>query len=109
MRNYCADLVQNLCLHPCLPLEGKVSAKPTDEVIFKSVRSAHTSIIYYSFAGIAYELKSGSTKPIASGMGKISYLQGMTQCRNAMQNRFSPHLRHRADAISVSVTAPVRL
>ena len=36
-------------------------------------------------------------------MGKISSLQGMTQCRNAMQNRFSPHLRHRADALTVSV------
>ncbi len=28
----CFILVQKLCLHPCLPLEGKVSAKPTDEV-----------------------------------------------------------------------------
>ena len=28
----CSDLVQKLCLHPCLPLEGKVSAQPTDEV-----------------------------------------------------------------------------
>ena len=32
----CADLVQNFALHPCLPLEGKVSAKPTDEVKFNS-------------------------------------------------------------------------
>ena len=29
-----ADLVQKLCLYPCLPLEGKVSAEPTDEVFF---------------------------------------------------------------------------
>ncbi len=28
----CADLVQNFASHPCLPLEGKVSAQPTDEV-----------------------------------------------------------------------------
>ena len=28
----CSDLVQKLCLHPCLPLEGKVSAEPADEV-----------------------------------------------------------------------------
>ena len=27
-----ADLVQNFASHPCLPLEGKVSAQPTDEV-----------------------------------------------------------------------------
>ena len=49
----CAILVQKFCAAPCLPLEGKVSAKPTDEVKFKSVRSAHTSIIHYSFAGTA--------------------------------------------------------
>ena len=28
----CSDLVQNFASHPCLPLEGKVSAQPTDEV-----------------------------------------------------------------------------
>ena len=28
----CADLVQKLCLYHCLPLKGKVSAEPTDEV-----------------------------------------------------------------------------
>ena len=64
MRKNCADLVQNLRRTLAFPFEGKVSAKPTDEVIFKSVRSAHTSIIYYSFAGTAYELKSDPTKPI---------------------------------------------
>ena len=70
MRNYCADLVQNLRRTLAFPFEGKVSAKPTDEAIFKSVRSAHTSIIHYSFAGTAYKLKLGSTKPIANGTGK---------------------------------------
>ena len=35
------------------PFEGKVSAEPTDEVEFKSVRSAHTFIIHYSLAGAA--------------------------------------------------------
>ena len=54
----CSDLVQNLCLHPCLPLEGKVSAKPTDEVKFKSVRSAHTSIIHYSLFTIHLQAQS---------------------------------------------------
>ena len=44
----CSDLVQKLCLHPLAPLEGKVPAQTTDEVKFKSVRSAHTSIIHYS-------------------------------------------------------------
>ena len=47
----CSDLVQKLCLHPCLPLEGKVSAKPADEVKFKSVRRSRTPqlfIIHYS-------------------------------------------------------------
>ena len=48
----CAILVQKLCLHHCLPLEGKVSPQVTDEVKFKSVR-LHTSIIHYSFAGTA--------------------------------------------------------
>ena len=41
-----ADLVQNLCLHPCLHLEGKVPAQPADEVKFKSVRKAHTTTIH---------------------------------------------------------------
>ena len=51
-----ADLVQKFCAAPCLPLKGKVSAKPTDEVKFKSVRRSRTPqlfTIHYSFAGIA--------------------------------------------------------
>ena len=63
----CSDLVQKLYPHPAFPFEGKVSAKPTDEVIFKSVRSAHTSIIHYSlftinysFAGTACAALTGS-------------------------------------------------
>ena len=33
----CSDLVQKLCLHPCLPLEGKVPAKPADEVFSEAL------------------------------------------------------------------------
>ena len=31
----CSDLVQNLVCTPAFPFEGKVSAKPTDEVFFQ--------------------------------------------------------------------------
>ena len=44
----CAILVQKLRTHHAFPFEGKVSPQVTDEVKFKSVRSAHTSIIHYS-------------------------------------------------------------
>ncbi len=42
----CAYLVQKLCLHPCLPLEGKVPAQPADEVKVKSVRQRRTPLLF---------------------------------------------------------------
>ena len=41
-----AILVQKFCAAPCLPLEGKVSAKPTDEVKFKFVRRSRTPQLF---------------------------------------------------------------
>ncbi len=41
-----ADLVQNLVCTLAFPFEGKVSAKPTDEVKFKSVRHRRTPLLF---------------------------------------------------------------
>ena len=52
----CSDMVQKLCLHPCLPLEGKVSAKPTDEVFSE----AH---LYCTYTYIAASRPETPAKP----------------------------------------------
>ena len=113
----CSDLVQKLCQHPCLPLRGE-GVGASRRMRWNSIRAlAHTSIIHYSLFTIHLQAQpaAGQCPPLrigfsadensTNGTGKISSLQGMAQCRGAMQKRIVPHLRHRADAIRISVSA----
>ena len=59
----CSDLVQKLCLHPCLPLEGKVPAQPADEVFSEAF--LHCACISFASAR-----PSVAEKALTNGMGK---------------------------------------
>ena len=124
-RSYCSDLVQKLCPHLAFPLRGRCRRKPTDEVIF---RGALRHLRIHIFQQPGSELP---TKPVLHRIAAllrtmygrallarflwfcqrppVELPQNTLHYREAAAFRFCRHSRHRADAITASVAAFVRL
>ena len=120
----------------CLPLEGKVSAQPTDEVFFSSAGKAFAlnqhnfmgcetlwfvPLSRYRAGAINVYVHSQSatekttpqsaslTAPLTQGRQGKRGARSAPHLREAAVYRFCLHLRHRVHAINVSAGASVRL